>query len=234
MEVAPANVRAGPRGWFARWGLPDARRLDNGFPRGAFSDLPPALALWRLGLGLDLVWNPPGHKQANAVSERAHGVCQRWVEPRARLDSVTTLHRERAPHRDAPNRVAAYPALAAGGRPSDPAAEATRWDERRGWTVRAERVVTRRVAKVGRIALANRPLGVGRAWAGQPVTVRWAIADDTPVWRIRDGQGTLLRQHPDPKLSRERIQARDVSPRRPQRRRRGKPRARHGGEPYTR
>lgn len=67
----------------ARWGQPTALRLDNGFPWGSASDFPPGLALWLLGLGADLVWRPPRHKHGNAVVERAHGVCQRWVEPGA-------------------------------------------------------------------------------------------------------------------------------------------------------
>ncbi len=238
-----ADVRSGLRRWFARWGLPGALRLDNGFPWGSFSGLPPDLALWLAGLGLSLVWNPPRHKQANAVIERAHGVCQRWVEPhtcrdaaalQARLDHFTALQRERYPHRGAPSRLDAWPALAAGGRPYDPAAEAALWDERRVWAFLAERVVLRRVDKVGRISLANRALGVGRAWAGQTVTVRLALDGDAPVWRIRDAQGALLRQHPAPELARDRILALDVSRRRPQRRRRAKPHARHGGQPYAR
>ncbi len=231
-----AAVQAVLRGWFARWGLPAEIRVDNGAPWGGWSEVPPALALWLLGLDLGVVWNPPRHKQGNAVVERAHGVCQRWVEPatcrslaelQARLDYFTTLQRERYPHRETPSRLAAYPALAAGGRAYDPAREETLWDERRVWRFLAEQVATRRVDKVGRISLANRPLGVGRAWAGQTVTVRLAIADDAPVWRICDGQGTLLRQHPAPELGRERILALDVSHRRP-RHPRGKLRARHG------
>ena len=73
----------------------------------------------------------------------------------------------------------------------------------------------RRVDQVGRISLGNRPLGVGRAWAGQDVTVRLVVQAGAPVWRIRDEQGQFLRQHPAPELSRERILALDVSRRRP-------------------
>lgn len=232
MRVAVAAVRAVLRGWFARWGLPDQIRLDNGHPWGSASDLPPDLVLWLLGLGVGPVWNAPGHKQGNAVVERGHGVCQRWVEPatcrdiaelQARLDHVTALQRERYPYRDGASRLAVCPELAHSGRAYDPAAEAARWDERRAWAWLGERVLHRRVDKVGRVSVANRALGVGRAWAGQAVTVRLAVVDGAPVWRIRDAQGAVLRQHPAPELGRERILALAVS-RRPQR---GKPSAQH-------
>lgn len=77
--------------------------------------------------------------------------------------------------------------------------------------------------QVGRISLANRPLGVDRAWAGQTVTVRLALDGGAPVWRIRDAPGASLRQHPAPELGRDRLLALDVS-RRPQR---GKPSVQH-------
>jgi len=220
MHVAADAVRAVLRRWFAQWGLPDQMRLDNGHPWGSCSDLPPDLVLWLLGLGVAPVWNPPGHKQGNAVIERDHGVCQRWVEPatcqraqdlQARLDWASAMQRERYPYREGRSRLAACPGLAHSGRPYDPTQEAQQFDERRVWTWLETRVLVRRVDKVGRISVANRPLGVGRAWAGQPVTVRLAVADAAPVWRIRDGQGHLLRQHPAPELGRDRILALAVS-----------------------
>jgi hypothetical protein len=238
MQVAVPAVQRVLRRWFAQWGLPAQLRLDHGFPWGSFSALPPVLALWLLGLGIDLVWNRLRHKQGNAVVERAHGVCQRWVEPgtcqsmaelQARLDYFTTLQRERYPYHDAPSRLAAYPALAAGGRPYDPTQEAAQWDERRVWRFLAQQIMPRRVDRVGRISLANRPLGVGRAWAGQDVTVRLAVVAAAPLWSIHDARGTLLRQHPAPELSRERILALDLSRQRSTPRRPAKPCAHQEG-----
>jgi hypothetical protein len=220
------------RGWFAQWGLPGALRLDNGHPWGAAGrDFPPDLALWLLGLGLELVWNRPRHKQGNAVIEQVHGVCQRWVEPhtcataaevQARLDHITTLHRERYPAIAGQSRLAAYPALAAGGRPYDPAQEDAHWQEQRVWRWLAGQVWTRRVDQTGCLSLANRAVRVGKAWAGQEVTVRLLIHDGAPIWSIRDAHGRPIRQQPAPMLARERLLALDVSRRRPGQRQRGK------------
>lgn len=238
MAVDRREVQTALRGFFTQWGRPDQLRVDNGAPWGSWTELPPDLALWVLGLGVEMIWNRPRHKQGNAVIERAHGVCQRWVEPgtcqsaaelQARLDWATTLQRETYPAIAGQSRLAAFPALADGGRPYDPAEEGSWWDERRVWTFLGARVWTRRVDKVGRISVANRAVGVGRSWAGQEVTVRLVVADDAPLWVIRDAQGHLLRQHPAPELSRERILALDVSYHRPRRRSSGKPRVHHGG-----
>jgi hypothetical protein len=237
MMVDRWAVQAVLRTWFAQWGLPVQLRVDNGAPWGSWSELPPDLALWVLGLGIAIIWNRPRHSQGNAVVERAHGVCQRWVEPatcpsarvlQARLDYFTTLQRERYPAIAGQSRLAAYPALADGGQPYAPDHEDAQWDVRRVWAVLGTRVWVRRVDKVGRISLANRAVAVGRAAAGQEVTVRLVIHDDAPVWSIRDPQGPLLRQQPAPELARERIMALEVSRRRP-RRRRGQPHVHHEG-----
>lgn len=237
------EVQAVLRRWFRAWGLPDQLRLDNGQPWGGWSDIPPDLALWLLGFGLGLHWNRPQHKQGNAVIERGHGVCQRWVEPhtcataaavQARLDYFITIQRERYPAIQGQSRLAAYPLLAAGGRPYDPAQEAAVWDEHRVWAVLEPRVWVRRVDKAGRISLLGRALPVGKAWARQEVTVRLVVHDDAPHWQIRDGRGGLLRQHPAAELHRERLLALDVSRRRHRTRHPAKPRVRQEGKLYAR
>ena len=239
------EVQAVLRRWFTAWGLPGQLRLDNGQPWGGWSDVPPDLALWLLGYDIGLHWNRPRHKQGNAVIERGHGVCQRWVEPHTcqrpadlqkRLDYFTTLQRERYPAIAGQSRVQAYPTLAAGGRPYEPSHDAApQWDEQRVWTVLGQRVWVRRVDKGGRISLLNRPVAVGKAWARQEVTVTLHVHDALPHWHIRDAQGQLLRQHLAPELSRERLLALEVSRRRPPRaRHRAKPHRHLGGELYAR
>jgi len=224
MQVARQAVQAALRQICTQWGLPDAMRFDNGAPWGSWGDLPPDLALWLLGMGVNLIFNRPRHKQGNAVVERAHGVLQRWSDPatcadgaalQARLDALTTLQRERYPVGDERrSRLETFPTLASGGRPYAPDHEADLFDERRVWTALGRLVLTRRVDKVGRISLYNRARSVGRRWAGQAVSVRVVVREDSPLWEITATDGTVLAVHAATELSRERILALEVSHRR--------------------
>jgi hypothetical protein len=240
--VDPRAVQAVLRGWFTRWGLPVALRVDNGPPWGSGHDLPPALALWLWGLGIEVVWNRPRRCTDNAVIERAHGVCQRWVEPatcadlaavQARLDHFTTVQRELYPLPSGQSRWATYPALATTDRPYDPAAEGAQWDVTRVWTALAAHVQRRRVDQVGRISLYNRAVGVGRAWAGTTVTVQLAWHGRQPVWVIRAADGTCIREQPAPELLRGRIRRLTVAHHRP-RRQGANPHDHQGAELYGR
>jgi hypothetical protein len=216
-------VRAALRGFFARWGLPDGLRLDNGHPWGSPRDLPTDLALWLIGLGVAPHWNRPRHCEANGIVERDHGVLARWSEPATCRDAAELAERltqaaiiQRAVYsvgRDRGSRLSAYPGLAAGGRAYDPRRERRQWDVRRVWRWLAGRSWRRVVDKVGRISLYNRALGVGRAWAGQTVLV--AFDPVAVAWVIQDARGTELRRHPAPELQRDRVWTLTVAARRP-------------------
>lgn len=216
---------------FTTDGLPWRLRVDNGPPWGATGgDLPTALELWAWGLDIAVVHNRPRRCTENGRVERGHGVLARWAEPhtcasaealQAALTAASRMQRAGYPARDGRSRAAAYPALAAGGRSYDPAREGDLFDEHRVWARLARRTVRRRVDKVGRISVYNRPLGVGRVWAGQEVVVGFDA--EAVAWVIRDALGTVLRTHPAPELSRERLLALDIAHRRPQRPQPAKP-----------
>ena len=124
------------RAAFARWGLPRRLRVDNGKPWGSWSDLPPALALWLIGLGVDVSWNDPRRPQQNGVVERSQGTSKRWAEPQAcqtvaelqaRLDEDDQLQRERYPLAQGQARWTLFPGLTHSGRPYQEADEAAAW-----------------------------------------------------------------------------------------------------------
>lgn len=186
--------------------------------------------------------NRPRRCTENGRVERTHGVLGRWAEPascpsaaalQAALTAASAVQRARFPAVRGRSRQAAYPALAAGGRPYAAASEAAPFGERRVWDRLARRTWRRRVDRVGRISVYNRSLPVGRPWAGQEVVLGFDAG--AVAWVVRDAAGRTLRTHPAPELRRDRILALEVSHRRPPRPHRAKPRARPpGDQPYAR
>ena len=66
---------------FKSHGIPDWIKVDNGRPFGdPQMELIPPLALWLIGLGIQVIWNRPGTPQDNAKVERSQGVMARWTE----------------------------------------------------------------------------------------------------------------------------------------------------------
>jgi len=91
----------GPTRAFSRLGLPLAMRLDNGLPwgGGAGNTCHP-LALWLVGLGLELTFNPPRQPRYNGVVEKSQTSNKRWqvvAGPTAPGQAVVQTHRQGQP-----------------------------------------------------------------------------------------------------------------------------------------
>src|ERR1051326_4767601 len=80
-QVPARAVQDEVRRQCGRGGLPLWVRVDNGYPWGNWNDLPTALALWLVGLGVGVHWNEPRHPEQNAKVERSQGTGSRWAEP---------------------------------------------------------------------------------------------------------------------------------------------------------
>jgi hypothetical protein len=207
-HVPEADVQQRLRAAYARWGLPRRLRVDNGKPWGSWSDLPPALALWVIGLGIDVLWNDPCRPQQNGVVERSQGTAKRWAEPHAcqspaelqdRLDADDHLQRERYPLAGGRSRWELFPGLTHTGRPYREADEAGGWDLQRVWDHLAGYVVPRRVDGQGKVSVYNRNLYVGVAQAGQQASVQFD--PEQGHWLISDSAGRQLRTPPAPEIS---------------------------------
>src|SRR3954447_13809324 len=136
-KVSPKAVREQLRAAFARWGLPDVMRVDNGVPWGSWGDFPTDLSLWLIGLGVAVHWNNPRSPQENGVVERSQGTSNRWSEPwscdsledlQGRLDRMDRLYRETYLYRERLSRMAYFEGLKHSGRPYDPNRERELWD----------------------------------------------------------------------------------------------------------
>jgi len=108
---------------FEQWGLPLYIRVDNGRPFGDPQRCSiPELALWLIGLGIEVVWNRPRSPKDNATVERMQSTTSRWAEVeqcadckvlQTKLDKAATLQRERYQVRrlGAKSRKEVYPEL---------------------------------------------------------------------------------------------------------------------------
>ena len=222
--IAPGDARELFRHGFGRWGLPGGIRIDNGHPWGLNSGLPPDLALWLLGLGVNLAWIAPGTPQHNGKVERCNGVTQQWAEPsacRSRIELQEQLHRECLIQREQyPSiagrpRIEAFPGLCQIARPYRADAEDGRWDLSHVDRFLAEQVLYRRANARGAIWLYGWGRGLGRAHRGKEVCVRFD--NSSRYWVVSDHQGQELKRLPAEELSQERILALEVGCKRPHR-----------------
>lgn len=217
-QVLPTVVQAYFRRVFACWGLPACLRLDNGLPWANWNDLPMALALWLVGLGIDLIFNPPRQPQRNGVVEKSQDTGQRWCEPhtcrtvaalQARLNAMDRRQREAYPSLQGRSRLAVFPALRQPWRPYTQAWEQAAWDLRRAQEYLASFVALRLANKRGQISLYARRISVGAGHRGQSVVVQYV--PDGQAWLLSDTDGRLLREVAAPEISRERILALDIA-----------------------
>jgi hypothetical protein len=192
--------------------MPEEVQLDNGHPWGEQGDLPPALVMWLIGLGVVVRHIPPRRPQHNGVIERSQGTNKRWAEPnkcdtpeqlQRHSDAADRRQRERYPYQDGKSRLEVHPGLRHSGRAYSEAWEQQHFSLEKVQARLAECVLPRRVDKVGRVYLYNREYYVGRRWAAQTVYARYDPQGKR--WLFSDADNALLIHHPAPEISRERL-----------------------------
>lgn len=170
-NALPAQQTQGAlRQGFSRWGLPARLRLDNGAPWGNWNDLPTALALWLVGLGVELHFNEPGKPQHNGVVEKSQDTGQRWGEPgtaqspaelQQRLDEMDRIQREEYPSFEGRSRLAVFPQLVHSGRAYSQQWEQRSWDLGRARQYLAGHVGRRQAGRQGQVSVYNRNYCLG-------------------------------------------------------------------------
>jgi len=230
--VPVREIQQALRAVFARWGLPGRCRVDNGYPWATWADLPPALALWLIGLGIEVIWNHAYRPTENAKVERCNGLvaswgdpahCADWADWEAHLAQVVQIQRERYPTATAHGRtrLEAAPALTQRKRPYTAAAEAAQFDLVRVQQHLAAGRYPRVVSKIGQITLYGKAYRVGRAWVGEQVWLQYDPA--TNEWVVGSKEGQELIRHGAEQISAERICALQVSHPRPPSRKKRRP-----------
>lgn len=195
--------------------------MDNGVPWGSKGDLPTDLALWLIGLGVAVDWNPPRRPQDNGVVERSQGTAKRWAEPQAcssaeelqrRLEEMDSIQRQEYPSVQGRSRWEAFPELAHSGRAYTPEWEQTHWDLTAVAAQLAGSVAPRRVDRSGTVSIYNRNYYVGQVHAKKRIYVMFD--PEAFEWIFADEEGRELRHRPAPEISREHIMGLTVTNRR--------------------
>jgi hypothetical protein len=216
-QVRPQLVQEELRKAFELWGLPRAIRVDNGSPWGSWSDWPTALAMWLIGLGIEMIWNDPCRPQQNGVVERSQGTGKRWAEPQAcdsekqlqeQLDRSDALQRDHYPYQGELSRTEVFPGLIHSGRKYSKLSENQEWELERVLEHLTDYLIKRQVDRSGTISVLNRTQYVGKAYAGQTVWVR--LDPQERKWVIANVQGSQIRVKDAPELCAERICGLDV------------------------
>jgi transposase InsO family protein len=207
-------VQGALRTLFGRRGLPGALRVDNGKPWGTNRDLPPVLALWLIGLGVPLLWNPPRQPQKNGVVERSQGTAKCWAEPECcddadelqrRLEEADRRQREGYPYLGCRCRLEVFADLRHSGRPYRGAEEESLWRLQPVCEHLAGYAVSRRVDSSGTVSLYDRNLYVGVIHRGAVVQVMFD--PHRREWLLCDRRGQQLRTQPAPEIEAGRIRA---------------------------
>lgn len=209
------------RDWFAEWGLPQRLRMDNGYPWNTTAEFPSEMALWLIGLGIEILFIPAGRPQHNGVVEKSQGTGKRWAEPgqcrrpcdlQRRVNTMDRRHRENYPMApDNLTRMQRYPELAHSGRPYTLEEEAEQWNLQRVldyFTMRAL-VAERTVDRGGYVSLYSRRYYVGKKrWR----EVVYASLDPSgPSWRFENAAGHLCGEKPAEQFDADRIRSLRVS-----------------------
>lgn len=198
-------------------------RVDNGTPWGSKGDLPTDLALWLIGFGIRMIWNPPRQPQKNGVVERSQGTGKRWGEPeRCRtvkslqkcIDEMDAIHRDEYPFRQGCPRLVLFPDLKHSGRSYRRNQERKLWNWDRVADHVAQYVIPHKVDSRGQVTIYKRNHYVGTTYAGKTITTSFDPA--ACEWIFRSLDGTELRSRPAPELSQASIMALKVTRRRGQ------------------
>jgi hypothetical protein len=219
--VPVQEVREALRAAFTPWGMPGLLRIDNGYPWGSAGDLPTDLALWLLGLGIDLWWNRPRRPQDNGVVERSQGTGKRWGESptcpnppefQKRLDELDRLQRERYAYKKQKSRSEWHPDLRHSGRAYTADWEQQNWNWERMATHLSGYCVERHVDQKGQISIYNRNHYVGVPHRNKTV---WVMFDaETCQWAVANEHGQILKEIKAEEVRSPRVRALEVTHRR--------------------
>jgi len=205
------EVRGVIRSAATRWEtLPDALQTDNEVClAGQPTDQAPShLTLWLRGLGVLHQFSRPRQPTDQAQIERTHRTLDNFTglldgladlsNLQVRLDAEREQYNALFPSRasDCAGRppLSAHPELCQPRRRYRPEWEQQLFNEQQVYDYLASFSLERKVSQVGQIQLGGRSLGVGRAYAGQTLTI--CCDPSARQWLVRSDNGLVVAQLP--------------------------------------
>lgn len=209
-KLTLAAVQTSLRAAFSHWGLPQQIQTDRevvyvGAPERYFPSL---FSLWLVGLGIEHRLSRAKRPTDQAHVERSHRTLGDLVWQDTDHATLWALQHDLDETRqwlneDFPSRAAhchgqpplqAHPQACHSGRPFHPALEWELFDLRRVDAYLAQQVWTRTVSETGTVSLAGQRYPLGRALAGQTVSVTFQPHSRTFLFATADGDP--LTHHP--------------------------------------
>lgn len=188
---------------FTQWGVPRQIRADNGRPFGdpQLEGLPP-LALWLIGLGIDVIWNRPRTPQQNAKVERGQRTLSNWIEF-SKITTTDQLQKEVydkakfyfEQFRDRRQANTTYLERHPGLKHSGRAFDLVTFDEQRVADFVARGKWIRVVSKNGQVTIAGNRFNAGMKRSGQKVWLAFCAKEK--VWIITTSSGEEIKRSSD-------------------------------------
>lgn len=190
VKLTSAQVQQDCRMAFTQWGRPDIIQTDRAsiFIDADPTPFPTPLTLWWVGLGIQHRLIPPHTPKHNGSVERSHRtlnertlVAQHFQDAPHLQQQVDTDWHELNAH--CPSRargcygqppLVAHPELLLSRRPYRPEWELDLFDLKRVEDFLAGQSWLRTVSQTGQVSLGGYRYGLGKAWAGQTVSISFA------------------------------------------------------------
>ncbi len=214
VKLTTEQVQADCRLAFSQWGLPDAIQTDRAslFRDDDPTPFPTRLSLWWLGLSITHQFIPRHTPECNGSVERSHGTLTRRTlsgppfagaeHLQAQVDADWTELNSVCPSRargcDGQPPLRAFPDLARPRRLYFPEQELAQFDLASVHTYLAHFTWVRLVNSHGQLSLGGQRYGVGKAWAGQQVAIRFEPRQQVFTFSILslDPEAAPLRRDP--------------------------------------
>jgi hypothetical protein len=186
-------------------------RVDNGEPLGCPQhNTTLALALWLIGIDIDMIFNKPRCPQANAKVERMQDISARWVDLhksknikqlQENLDREALVQRTLFPVSRLKNqtRITCFPELETSRRIFDE----NFFDEKRVYEYLSKKIYVRIVSTAGQITHFGQKVSIGLTYKHQAIEVKLDITK--MLWAVYL-RGELIKELKTGNLSKENLQ----------------------------